>query len=53
MDLSFGPEYDDFRQELQGFLAEHWPPDGGAEGESWQEMVERAARFRAQAVEQG
>ena len=53
MDLSYGPEYDDFRGELKGFLAEHWPAGGGGEGESWEDMVERAARFRAQAVEQG
>ncbi|NRA07502.1 MAG: acyl-CoA dehydrogenase family protein [Myxococcales bacterium] len=53
MDFSYGPEYDDFRGELKGFLAEHWPAGGGGEGESWEDMVERAARFRAQAVEQG
>ena len=53
MDFSYGPEYDDFRGELKGFLAEHWPAGGGGEGESWEDMVERAARFRAQAVAQG
>ena len=26
MDLTHGPEYDDFREELKQFLAEHWPP---------------------------
>ena len=47
MDLSYGKEYEDFRQELRSFLTAHWPP---------KEKGDRAAQaraFRALAVEQG
>ena len=27
MDLTYGPEYERFREEVRGFLAEHWRPD--------------------------
>ena len=29
MELGFGPEYDTFREEVQTFLASHWPPPDG------------------------
>ncbi|MEP7349558.1 MAG: acyl-CoA dehydrogenase family protein [Sphingorhabdus sp.] len=29
MQLGFGPEFDDFRQEVLAFLLEHWPPADG------------------------
>ncbi len=45
MDLSFGPEYDDFRAEVQQFLADHGdrsPRQGGAgnrEAIQWQKLL--------------
>jgi alkylation response protein AidB-like acyl-CoA dehydrogenase len=47
MDLSYGKEYDDFRDELQGFLSQSWPPKGDSS------RTEGAATFRAAAIERG
>src|SRR5215467_11957299 len=30
MFMTFGPEYELFREEVRGFLAEHWRPSGGS-----------------------
>jgi alkylation response protein AidB-like acyl-CoA dehydrogenase len=48
MDLSYGPEYEDFRAEVRAFLAEHWPPREGTGSRH-----EQAKRFREQAVDRG
>jgi alkylation response protein AidB-like acyl-CoA dehydrogenase len=50
MDLSYGPEYEAFRDEVRSFLEESWPP-GGADAELPRE--EQTARFRAKGVEGG
>jgi len=50
MDLSYGKQYEDFRAEVQAFLARSWPPKG-ADAELPKE--EGARRFRARAIEQG
>ena len=51
MDLSYGPEYEDFRGEVRRFLAEHWPPRGdGGEKLSGHEKV---FAFRRKAIEAG
>ena len=47
MDLSYGPEYEAFRGEVQAFLAEHWPLPGGGSRE------DQTRAFRAKAVEKG
>ena len=46
MDLSYGKEYEEFREEVRGFLASNW-----AEGD-WSSDDARS-RFRKQAVEHG
>ena len=34
MDLRYSAEYEDFRNQVKGFLAANWPPKGAdAEGE--------------------
>jgi alkylation response protein AidB-like acyl-CoA dehydrogenase len=48
MDLSYGPEYEEFRAEVCAFLASHWPPRDAAGS-----RAEQAKRFREQAVEKG
>jgi alkylation response protein AidB-like acyl-CoA dehydrogenase len=50
MDLSYGPEYEAFREEVRSFLADHWPPTGEAAALP---REEQARRFRARAVERG
>ena len=49
MDLSYGPEYEDFRQEVRGFLEANWPPKDDEDGS----REEQSLRFRAEAVEAG
>mgnify|MGYP001825013418 CR=1 FL=1 len=49
MDLAYGPEYEEFRAEVRGFLDRTWPPDEAA-GSSRREQV---ARFRRDATEHG
>lgn len=47
MDLSYGEELESFRKEVQGFLAEHWPPkDGGSRDD-------QTRAFRRKATEAG
>jgi alkylation response protein AidB-like acyl-CoA dehydrogenase len=50
MDLSYGSEYEEFREEVRRFLAANWPPKG-VEAELPRE--EGKARFRRRAVERG
>ncbi len=50
MDLSYGKEYEEFREEVHAFLAEHWPPQGG---EADLPREEGKARFRKRAVAAG
>ncbi len=50
MDLRYGAEYEVFRDEVKGFLGEHWPLRG-EEAELPRER--RAALFRARAAERG
>jgi alkylation response protein AidB-like acyl-CoA dehydrogenase len=50
MDVSYGKQYEEFRAEVQAFLAANWPPKG-AEAELPRE--EGARRFRQRATEQG
>jgi alkylation response protein AidB-like acyl-CoA dehydrogenase len=50
MDLSYGKEYEDFRQEVRSFLDETWPPRGELAGLP---KAEGAARFRTLATERG
>ncbi len=50
MDLSYGKQYEDFRAEVQTFLARHWPPKGTDAG---QNKEEGARRFRELASEHG
>ena len=47
MDLTYGKEYEEFREEVRAFLASNWPPKG-AEAELPRE--EGKARFRERAV---
>ncbi len=47
MDLSYGKEYEEFRQEVRGFLASNWPVEGDLSRE------EARSRFRERAVEAG
>ena len=46
MDLSFGPEYEAFRQEVRAFLKQQWPPADGVNDAS-------VLAFRKRAVERG
>ncbi len=41
MDLSYGEAYEEFRKEVQAFLAENWPPAGEAAELSRKEQVDR------------
>lgn len=50
MNLDFGAAYQDFMQEVEGFLAEHWPPLKGA---SREEKKAAVARLRQGAIERG
>ena len=50
MDLSYGPEYEDFRAQVRAFLEQSWPPKGEQAKGSREES---AARFRAAATERG
>ena len=38
MDLSYGPEYDEFRDEVKGWLAENWPLQGDEAKASFEEQ---------------
>jgi len=48
MDLSYGSEYDELREKVRAFLAEHWPPSD--DGLSREEQV---LAFRRKAIEAG
>ncbi len=50
MDLSYGPEYDAFREEVRSFLSSHWPPKGK---EAEQDFLAQAIHFRRTAIEAG
>ena len=50
MDLEYSAEYEAFRQEVRGFLAENWPLGGD---ESKLGFAEQAALFRARAIAAG
>lgn len=50
MDLVYGAEYEAFRLEVRGFLADAWTPDGS---QVKAERRAREARFRQQAIERG
>ncbi|HEX5066019.1 MAG TPA: acyl-CoA dehydrogenase family protein [Myxococcota bacterium] len=47
MDLSYGPEYEEFRAEVRAFLAANWPQRAG---EAELPKPQRARRFRERAV---
>ncbi len=47
MDLSYGKEYEEFREEVRSFLASNWPVEGDLSKE------EARSRFRERAVERG
>ncbi len=56
MDLSYGEEYEEFRKEVQAFLAENWPPKRaqGTEGaEADLRRNEQIDAFREKAVDAG
>jgi len=50
MDLSYGPEYESFRQEVRSFLAESWPLSGDEASLDWERQ---ATLFRERATERG
>ena len=50
MDLSYGPEYEAFRDEVKAFLADGWPLKGE---EASLDPGRQAALFRERAIEQG
>ena len=50
MDLSHGEEYEEFRAEVQAFLAQNWPPKGP---DTELSREEQADRFRDKAVDAG
>lgn len=50
MDLRYSAEYDDYRRQVRGFLAEHWPPKGEA---AKLKRREQEALFRRHATEAG
>jgi len=50
MDLSYGKEYDEFRERVQAFLKAEWPPKG-SEGRF--PTKEETGQFRDRATEQG
>ena len=47
MDLTYGKEYEEFREEVRGFLASNWPVEGDLSKE------EARSHFRERAVERG
>ena len=47
MNLDYGKEYEDFREEVQGFLSSNWPPAEGGNRE------EQGQAFRTAAIEGG
>ncbi len=50
MDLSYGPEYEEYRNQLRSFLADNWPPQGSdGRGARREELIE----FRAKGIEAG
>jgi len=50
MDLSYGPELEAFRAEVQRFLGDSWPPRGD---EAQLPRPQREQRFRERAIERG
>jgi len=46
MDLSFGPKYEKFKEEVKAFLSINWPPNSGVNSDSIRE-------FRVKATEAG
>ncbi len=50
MDLSYGPEYEVFREEVRAFLSSHWPLQGE---EAEQDFKTQAITFRRRAIEAG
>lgn len=50
MDLSYGPEYDEYRKQVQGFLEEAWPLKGD---DAKLGFAEQAMTFRKQAIAAG
>ena len=50
MDLSYGKEYDAFRQQVGSFLEQHWPPTGDL---AELPKAEAKKRFRELAAEHG
>jgi alkylation response protein AidB-like acyl-CoA dehydrogenase len=50
MDLSYGPEYEDLRDEVRTFLGANWPPEEGAAGG---DLKAQATAFRRRAIEAG
>jgi alkylation response protein AidB-like acyl-CoA dehydrogenase len=50
MDLSYGREYEEFRQEVRAFLKAHWPLQGD---EADRPLEEQAQLFRRRATEAG
>ena len=50
MDLSYGPEYETYREEVKAFLAENWPLKGE---EAELGFDEQALRFRKRAIAAG
>ena len=50
MDLSFGPEYERFREEVRTFLSENWPLEGD---EAELPLGEQATLFRGRGVAAG
>ncbi len=49
MDLSYGPEYEEFRVEVRGFLEASWPPKPEEDGT----RAEQAKRFLEKSVDAG
>lgn len=47
MDLEYGKEYEDFRNEVRDFLGAHWPPKEDAD------RAEQTTAFRRAAIERG
>ena len=50
MDLSYGPEYEKFREEVRDYLSAHWPLPGD---EAKLGLGEQATTFRRRAIEAG
>jgi len=43
MDLEYGKEYEEFRAEVRGFLAHHWPPEDGGDRQRQRQDFRKAA----------